>query len=554
MNNKLKITFNDMSVSEFDINTPVLEMAKFYQEKIINPIIGAKINNQVVDFNVKLNQDTTLNFFDINDLTGYKMYQAGLKFVMIVALREIYGSSAKVVFEHSIDKGIMCTITNGKPFDEAMSEELKKKMTEIIEEDLPIQKINVTKRDAIDFYNKVGEKEKAVNIQNLANQLVIFYKLKDSCNYFYMDMPYSTGVLAKFDIKYLEEGSFVLLFPSPRSNNEVPEYTHHQSIIDVFKKAKEWVKKMNVPYVSYFNQIVTEGKVEDFIRMNEIEMNNQLQETAKTILSKEKIKMILVAGPSSSGKTTTTKKLAMRLKAAGKKILMISVDDYFKERTETPRFENGDYDFESLAAIDIDLFNTQLKELLDGKSVTLPTFDFKLGKKLYTDEEVSIDKDTILIVEGLHCLNEEITTSIAREVKYKIYLSPFTPLSADRHNHLSTVDLRLIRRIVRDNRTRGWDVSQTIKSWQNVRLGEERYIFPHIREADEVLNTALIYELGVLKVYAEPILFSVSITSPYYEEARRLINFLKSFFPISSEYVPNDSILREFVGGSIYDE
>ena len=554
MIDNIKITFNDSTTEEFSKGITVQEVADFYQTKMINPIIGATINNQVVEMNTKLNSDTVLTFFDINDINGHKIYQAGLKFVMTVALKDLYPTNGRVVFGHSIDKGIMCEISNGKPLDEEMCEKLKEKMNEIITSNLPIEKLRVSKKEAINYYNSIGENEKAINIQNSSTIYVTLYKLKNSYNYFYTDMPSNTGVLSKFDLIFLKEGEAVLMFPSPRSANEVPNYKHNEKVVEAFDVAKEWVRTIDVEYVSHFNKIVTERKISEFIRMNELFFSNSIYDMVKDALTNENLKMILIAGPSSSGKTTSTKRIKSYLKSMGKKVLMISVDDYFKDRGDTPKKDNGEYDFESVLAIEVDLFNSHLEKLINGEGVKLPTYDFIAGKKYYPNEAVTIDSDTLLVVEGLHCLNEKLTEQIPRISKYKVYLSPFAPLNADRHNHLSTLDLRLIRRIVRDNRDRGRAVTETIKSWQSVRYGEEEYIFPHIGEADSVLNTALIYELGVLKVYAEPILYSVDINSPYYEEARRLISFLSSFFPISSEYVPRDSILREFIGGSIYEK
>lgn len=553
MDNKITITFNDGSTNRYPLGATVGLIATEYQAKMENPIIGAKINNEVVTFNYAITKDVAIDFFDVNDLNGYKMYQGGLKFVLIVALRELYGNKANVIFEHSIDKGIMCTITNGKPITETETAELKQKMQEIIEQDLPIEKLNITKKEAIFFYETVGEIEKAKNIQNINNSLVVLYRLKDSYNYFYVDMPQSTGVLTKFDLINLSVNKTVLMFPSPRSNNEVPLYNHNEKIVEVFKEDKEWTEKMNVQYVSEFNEQVGQGNISEFIRINELVFNNKIDRLVTEVMNNKNIRLLLISGPSSSGKTTTTKKMMMSLKAHGHNTLMMSVDDYFKERVDSPKDENGEYDFECLEAIDLELFNKHLKQLLNGEEVVIPTFDFLIGEKVYDRKPIKIDDDTIILIEGLHCLNEELTKEVPRESKYKVYLSPFTPLSIDRHNHVSTVDMRMLRRMVRDNRTRGAGVSSTIKHWQNVRRGEEKYIFPYIPEADAVLNTALVYEIGVLKVYAEPLLYSVEVTSPYYEEARRLLGFLKNFFPIPSEYVVDNSILREFIGQSFFE-
>ena len=305
---------------------------------------------------------------------------------------------------------------------------------------------------------------------------------------------------------------------------------------------------MNTSYLSDMNDLVSLGKVKEFMDANELVFNESILNVANEIVSKREIKVVLIAGPSSSGKTTTTKRLSTLLKAKGFEPVSISTDDFFVDREETPKNGNGEFDFECLQAIDLELFNKTLISLLKGEEMDMPEYNFVAGKKEYNNHKVRLNKNSILLIEGLHCLNDDLVPYIKEENKFKIYLSPFIPLNIDRHNYISTLDMRLIRRIVRDNRTRGKKVDQTIQEWQVVRAGEEKYIFPYVHQADVIINTALSYEIGVLKIYAEPLLYSVNMDSPYYEEARRLLNSLKGFYPISSEYVKDDSILREFIG------
>ena len=313
-------------------------------------------------------------------------------------------------------------------------------------------------------------------------------------------------------------------------------------------ETKKWLSLMNASYVSLMNELVSSSKIKNFIASNEILFVEDILKACDTITASKDIKIVLIAGPSSSGKTTTMKRLSSFLQSRGLHPIGLSTDDFFVDREDTPKNEKGEYDYECLEAIDLKLFNDTLQGLLDGKEVEIPEYDFVAGKKVFKGRKCVLDEKSILIVEGLHCLNDDLIPYIDERYKYKIYLSPFIPLNIDRHNYISTLDLRLIRRIVRDNRIRGKNVNQTIGEWQVVRSGEEKYIFPYVYQADRIINTALAYEIGVLKIYAVPLLSSVDIRSPYYNEARRLINYMQTFYTIPSEYVPKDSILREFIG------
>jgi uridine kinase len=366
------------------------------------------------------------------------------------------------------------------------------------------------------------------------------------------DMVQSTGSLNHFDLTFLGNNDLVLSYPITEDLS-VPAYTPHDMILKSFTDYNKWSDLLHVKYVADLNKIISDSKIKEFIKKNDIMMDNQIYQIAYTIMQ-EKRKIILLGGPSSSGKTTSTRKLALYLSAIGLNPIYLGLDNYFKERNQTPKNEKGEYDYESLEAIDLDLFNNNLIDLLTGKKVKIPTYNFITGEKEYKTDELELKPNDIILIEGLHCLNEELTKNIPSANKLKVYISPFTPLNIDRHNHLSTVDIRLLRRIVRDNRTRGYSVIDTLKSWDNVRNGETKYVFPFTNEANIILNTAFIYELGVLRVYVEPLLYSVPIDSKYYNESRRLINELQMFFPIPSEYLADSNILREFIGGSYFEE
>lgn len=552
MEKTITIHFSDNNTKVYKDGITFKEIKEDYENKVNQKILGVKVNNEIVPLSLKAKDNIKIEFFDISDVNGYKMNQAGIKFVLEVALKETFGSSYEVIYDHSIGSGLHMTIIGDRPFGVNETDILKQAMQKIIDSNEKIIPLNVSKKDAIKYYNNTNNYEKALNIHNITSNIVSLYRLKNCINYFYTEMPYSTKDLNKFELVCLSENKIVLLYPNKKQTDTIPTYVNYNSVISCFKEGKMWLKDLQIPYLSDLNKWVSLGKTEDLIRISEIYYDNQIRDIVDDIISRNS-KFIMIAGPSSSGKTTSTKKLALALKTKGYAPLILSVDNYFKDRVDSPKKADGTYDFECLEALDISLLNDHLKKLQNGEEVNIPEYNFISGIKEYNQTFTKLGKKGIILMEGLHCINDELTKDIPRELKYKIYLSPFIPLNIDKHNYVSTSDLRLIRRIVRDNRTRGKDVSFTIAYWHTVRSGEENYIFPYINGADKVLNTSLIYELGVLRVYAEPLLYTVSIDSPYYEEARRLIDFLKNFFPISSEYVNKDSILREFIGGSSFE-
>ena len=359
--------------------------------------------------------------------------------------------------------------------------------------------------------------------------------------------------MQQFELKYLGNNRLVILYPSNLTGGVLPEYVHHENIINAYYEGKSWLKKLNTPYTADLNNLVSERKIKDFIESCELHFTDGIKKVSDKIIRNNDKKFIMIAGPSSSGKTTTTRILGAYLRSKGYDPICLSTDDYFVDRIDTPKDEYGKYDFECLNAIDTKEFNNDLMRLLKGEEVNIPTYNFVTGKREYHNNLIKLNENSIILIEGLHSLNDDLTPGIPDRYKYKIYLSPFIPLNIDRHNYISTLDLRLIRRIIRDNRTRGYTVSEVIEKWQSVRNGEEKYIFPYTHQANMIINTALPYELGVLKVYAEPLLLSIDTDSKYYEEARRLLKFLRSFYTITSEYVSKSSILREFIGGANND-
>lgn len=533
---------------EVSTNTTYLELSQIYQQRFDNPIIIAKQDGHYRELTDKVETGGDIEFCDYNDREGNRIYLNALVYLTIYAFKELYKGNLTV--RHSIDKGLYIE-TDTKITEEKVAF-LKQRMTELVAMNLPIKKINVDRMDAIKYFESIGDKSKVGLMKYNTNTYVTLYKLGNMYNFFFSCMPVSLSVLKKFDVKYLNSTGLVLLFPTVYSDNKIKEYVHHPKIFEVFSDYHDWAKLMNIDNSYSLNELVSKGDIGNLIRMDEMLQSNRLLNVAKDIFNKrDKIKIVLIAGPSSSGKTTTCNKLAMYLKSLGLVPHTISMDDYFLKREDTPKNADGSYDFECLEAVDLNLFDKQMKELLDGKEVLMPIYNFLLGQPEFR-KTLKLDKNDILMIEGIHGLNPKVLESIPLENKYKIYISPLTGLNLDNHNRISTTDNRLLRRIVRDNKTRGYNVVDTIERWPTVRNGEEKYIFPYQDEADCVFNSALIYELGVLKTYVEPLLYSVDSNSKYYNEAKRLINMLKMFLPIPSEDIPKDSLLREFIGGSCF--
>ena len=544
---KVKVTYLGKSYM-YPKDITLEDISKDFQENYSETIIMAEVNGRPYELNYKVTDDVTVDFFDLTSPTGNRVYESGLIFVLEKACLNMLNSEIEV--KYSIDKGIY--IKTYKKITKEDLDKVSREMKEIVKRDLPIQKNLVNRLEAIEYYKSTKSYDKVNVLKYSVNTNVNLYRLMDIYNYFFSYLPVSTGALKEFKLTYIDQNSFVLRYPNIYYLNKIPVYKHHDKLFNEFKKYDEWSEKLGIENVSSLNNKVTKGNVDDIVLLSENIQNNSLFKIAETIYNNKKLKLILLAGPSSSGKTTTSKKLELFLKGFGLNPIAISIDNYFVDRDKTPRLPDGSYDFESLNSINVELFNKNLKDLLDGKEVTLPVYNFITGKSELSDESIKLGEKEILIVEGLHALNEELTYSIDRKNKYKIYLCPLTVLSLDNHNRIRTTDNRLLRRIVRDNRTRGYSASDTLSTWGKVREGEEKYVFPFQDEADVIFNTSLIYELGVLKTYAEPLLYSVEESDPMYKEAVRLLNLLKNILPISNDYIPVDSIVREFIGGGYF--
>ena len=535
---------------DFDSGITLLEISKKFDFKF--PVLSAFIDNELFILSTKVVKDCTIRFLNVLDPVGNKIYQKGLLFVLIYAFKELFGYDYNVKACHSIDKSIM--IRTNLKLNNTRINMLKDKMKEIIAADMPIEKCLVSRREARQYFLDINDNAKADTFIYHTNHYLTLYRLGDMYDYFFSKMPPSTSVFETFDICMLDSNSFVLQFPTIHDGGLIPPYVDHDKIIKTFEYSYQLSKRMDIFTISDFNSRIAEGRATDIIKLTEAVSSGNLLGLAKAITDSENdIKLVLIAGPSASGKTTTSRKLAMYLKVFGLNPKYLSIDDYFLSRSDTPKLLNGEYDFESINAIDTDLFNDHLKRIIKGEEVEIPTYNFYKGEKEYLGKKIKLANKDILIVEGLHAINEELTKDVPKKAKYKVYVSPLSDLNVDNHNMISNSDVRLLRRIARDNRTRGYSAEETISKWQNVRNGETQYIFPYQNSVDFVFNSSFLYEIGVLKTFVEPLLYQIDSDSDCYEEAVRLLNFLDLFVSVPDNEIPSDSIFREFIGGSYFE-
>jgi len=548
---KISCLINNQNYT-FDKGITLLGISKQVNTALNNEPLVAYVDNVITELNYAVKSDCSIKFVDLNDRIGNRIYQKGLVFLLLSAINELYGKDYRIKLCYSIDKAI--SIKTYFELDEDMLNRIKLKMQEMVSLNMPITKSLSLKKDAMKYFNTMLDDKKADTYNYSTSLYVPLYRLGNIYDYFYSVMPIQTSVFKSFDLKYIDNRDFVLQFPVLSSNGTIPEFNNHPKIVEAFNKFYKYGKQLDIFTSSDINKKIASGKINDVIKLDETLANNNLLEIARDIYTKkDKIKVVLMAGPSSSGKTTTSKKLSLYLNSFGLNPRTISIDDYFLPREQTPKLPNGEYDFESLRALNVDLFNEHLENLLNHEEVYLPRFNFITGESEVCEKTFKLDENDIIIIEGLHGLNDELTSKISPENKYKLYISPLTDLNIDNHNMVSTSDVRLLRRIVRDSRTRGYTAEKTIEKWGLVREGEEKYIFPFQDSPDKIYNTALTYEIGVLKLYAEPLLYEINPTSPYYEEARRLLNFLNMFLVVPTDAIPSDSILREFIGNSYFE-
>jgi len=540
-------------IYEYPENTRIMDIAKDFQKDYEYDIILAFMNNKLRELFKTPKDNCTLSFVTTAEDAGHKTYVRGLILLMLKAFYAEFGSENidKVCVEFSLGNGLYCEYFGKVPLTEEKLAGVKRRMQELVAKDIPFEKRSIGTDDAIELFHKyrMYDKEKLFKYRRVSKANI--YSLDGFEDYYYGYMPPSSGMLKYFDLMKYEEG-FLLLVPSRKKPTVVDTFVPRKKLYETLNESNKWARMMNVTNVATLNDIIAEGKINELILVQEALQEKKISEIAEMIKNRADRKFIMIAGPSSSGKTTFSYRLSIQLKAHGLKPHPIAVDNYFVDRERTPIDEDGNPNFEALEAIDLEQFNKDMTDLLNGKTVDIPHFNFISGKREYKGNYLKLGPEDILVIEGIHGLNDALSYSLPRESKFKIYISALTQLNIDEHNRIPTTDGRLLRRMVRDARTRGASAQKTISMWPSVRRGEDEYIFPFQEDADVMFNSALIYELAVLKQYAEPILFGIDRNSKEYVEAKRLLKFLDYFIGTPADAVPNNSILKEFIGGSCF--
>ena len=544
----MNINFNNRQIS---VNKGDLLKDIFKKEiKDNNDIIAARYNNSVVSLNEAIDEPGTIELIDRNNKDGRYIYIRGALFIVAMAIHELY-PKAYFSVNYQLSNAMYCALDK-IDLNERIIEEIRRKVQEIIKANHEIKRVQMTQEEAEDFYREHQSMRGRLQVETDKDKVTLYFCGK-YFNYFYGIMPITTGVISLIDLDLFKDG-FLIKYPSLDKPNEI-SIRGKQSLkqISAMDEYDELFKLMHINTFYLLNKRIREGKLKNIIFFSESIHDRKIAQIAKRIRQQENVKMILIAGPSSSGKTTFAKKLSIALRVQGIKPVTLSTDNYFVERKDNPVDENGNYDFERLDALDLDLLNNQLLDLLQGKEVKLPTFDFMVGTKKYLGNTMKLNDDEVIIMEGIHCLNDELTSLIPKENKFKIYISDLTVLNIDYYNRVSTTDTRLLRRIVRDYNFRGYSALHTLKMWPNVTKGEHKYIFPYQDEADVMFNSSIIYELSILKKYAMPLLEEITPIEPEYSEAQRLCSLLQYVDVVEPDWIPNNSLLREFIGGSIYE-
>lgn len=545
----MNIKVKDHGVVEVTAGTTYAELADRFPER---GYVVAKVGNILKELHSQIAEDVEeIAFLGLDTSDGEKIYQRSLIFLLIRAAHKVI-ENAKVKVSHSLSKGVYCMITKGtKPITHEECEEIKQQMHRYVQEDLPFDYSFMTKDESevILKRQKMDSKRKLFKFRD--GEEVRLYVLDEMYDYFYGYMLPSTGKIKAFDLFKYGEG-VILMHPTMYSPNRVPDFEETPKIAEMFDEMEDWLNILGISYISNLNEHIKKNQHKELIHIAEALQEKKIAQIADDITRLKK-KVILIAGPSSSGKTTFANRLRIQLRVNGLSPITIGTDDYFVNREFTPRDEKGDYDFESLDAVDVKLFNEDLNKLLDGEEILVPRFDFHKGERYYTGEKLKIGSNQPIIIEGIHGLNDKLTSGVYKRDKYKIYISALTQLNIDEHNRIPTTQARMLRRIVRDNQFRGHSAQKTISMWQSVRRGEETYIFPFQEQADAIFNSALPYELAILKKHALPILEAITSDEPEYAQAKLLIKFLKYFESIEDDFlVPPISILKEFIGGSAF--
>lgn len=536
----------------YPLGVSLEEIKDDFAVKLDNPILGALVNNKVKELSFVFVKNKKVEFIDYSHPDGMRLYIRSLFFILYAAVREIF-PQVKLKMMHGISRGYYCELAGlERPITDSDIFAIKSEMQQLVHQDIPFEKIGLPTEEAVEICNKQNLRYKAKLFSQQGAMFTYVYFMGDKANYFYGHQVPSTGYLQVFDLVSYYDG-MLLRIPNPNKFNELQPYSSNDKLFGVFQEHKDWAEILNVPNVANLNENTLNGTSGDIIKISEALHEKKIAEIANLIYDqRDKVKIVLIAGPSASGKTTFSKRLMVQLAVNGLKPTMISLDDYFVDREKTPRDENGEYDFEAIEAIDIAYFNEQLVQLFKGESVELPKFNFTLGRKFPSGKKLQLGHNSILVVEGIHGMNPDLIPDIKPENTFRIFLSALTQISIDDQNHISTTDNRLIRRMIRDSKYRSYSAQDTIRRWPSVRTGEDKNIFPYQENADVMFNSALIYELAVLKKYAEPLLKSVTESQSEYSESNRLLKFLSYFKTIDEQEIPPTSLIREFLGGSSF--
>ena len=545
----MKIKY-DSKVKEIKEKETVKDAFKEEIEQSEFPIIGAKVNNEYQRLDYELNEDSEVQLVNIATDGGMKVYRRTLIYIMAKAFDKTY-KEAKIRVNYQLSNSMFCSIDNMEVTDEIL-ENVEKEMRNIVSQNLLITQKKLTRKEAEELYEQENSSKGRLQLDLKNNEIINMYYCENYYNYIYEDIAINTGIVKIFDLVKYDDG-FLLRYPSSNNPYVLPKYKETKKLHWALDEYNDIHKILDVTTIYKLNNIIKHGNIKNLIMLEEALHEKKIAQIADKIAANKNVKMVLIAGPSSSGKTTFAQRLGLQLKINGLKPVTISVDNYFVEREDTPRDEKGEYDFENIEAIDLELFNKHLTALLKGETIECPEFDFTVGTKRYKGKTMHLAEDEILVIEGIHCLNDKLTSQISKDHKYKVYISDLTVLNMDRLNRISTTDSRLIRRIVRDYQFRNYSAEHTLDSWAKVNRGERRNIFPYQETADSIFNTSLIYEIAALKDIALPLLEAIPQEKKEHAEAVRLINILKYFESIPSEYIPANSLLKEFLGGGYFE-
>lgn len=548
----IKATVNQ-SIYEVKEGTTLSDLAKQVQLPQEPIILLAYMDGKLRELFTPMTKDCHVRFVTLKEQAGYMAYKRTATLMFLKACEDLLGTGAttKIALDYSIGNSIFCDFLEDRVIDEAFARSIQKRMEELAKANLPITKRSLDTDQAAKYFDRIGFKGKKELFQFRRESKMNIYSLDEYDNYFYGYMAPSTGYISAFLVSAYQHG-VVLQIPKRKQTEEIVPFTPQPKLFHVMQRSREWTKTMGVDTVGALNDVITHGNINHLILLQEGLQEKLLADIADEIVSKNK-RIILIAGPSSSGKTTFSHRLSIQLQIAGLTPHPVSMDDYFLDRELSPRDENGNYNFETIASLDVDLLTKHINQLLDGEEIDVPSYNFITGKREYHGHKLKIGEKDVLVMEGIHGLNGTLTNEIPEDAKYRIYVSALNQINLDEHNRIPSSDGRLLRRIVRDAMTRGNDARETISRWDSVRKGEEDNIFPYQEEADVMFNSAQIYEIAVLKQYAEPLLFAVPRDCPEYQEAKRLLKFLEYFLNIPSEAIPKTSLLREFIGGSCFE-